>query len=179
MKFTNKAAFMKDVERKLRAALDREVLPVFKGVVMEATKALVEGDFRYAGTPEWSGNAAANWWPSIGAPASEFNAYFTDPKWPGPASEYSAQNPRTEATAMSIARVDAFLRSMTAAPSGSVWITNTAPYLEDYQPYGDGALFRLENLYPLSAMRAVAMMNDRINNADVAQVKAWKAGYAQ
>jgi hypothetical protein len=160
--------------------IERDVVPVFKGIVMEAARALVVGDFRYAGTPEWSGNAAANWWPSVSGPVGTFVEYFHDPKYPGPPSEYNGtNNQRGAATEMSLARVKLFLDELTGIPT-TVYVTNTAPYLQEYRPYGtdaNGPAFRLENLYPLSAARAVIGMNQRIANASDQQVKAWKAGF--
>lgn len=180
MKFTNKAAFSAGMKVSVVAAVARDIVPMFKGVVMEAARALVSGDYRYAGTPEWTGNAAANWWPSSDAPASNFETFFSDPGEPGfkERSPYNGNaNQRAGAVDISLVRIDGFLRELPGIPS-KVFLTNTAPYLQEYQPYGDGRVFRLENLYPLSAYRAALFLNPRIAMADTAQFAAWREGYA-
>lgn len=180
MKFKNLDAFMADVKRKVMLGIEQDVVPVFKGVVMEAAVDLVSGDGRYAGTPEWSGNAAANWWPTLNGPASAFVPYFNDPKWPGPPSDYNGNaNQREAAVAISVTRVRQFLQQMPKIGSSKVivYLTNTAPYLPEYQPYGDGATFRLENLYPLSAMRAAMALNAEVANASKSRLESWKVGF--
>ena len=183
MKFKNTDAFFTDVKRKLLVSIEKDVVPVFKGVVMEATTRLVSGDGRYAGTPEWTGNAAANWWPSTSGPGGAFIEYFHDPAWPGAPSEYDGnEHQRAAAVELSLARVRLFLQELPGIPS-TVYITNTAPYLLNYQPYGSGAsggsapTFRLENLYPLSAMRAATALNAEVSAATTGQYNAWKAGF--
>lgn len=183
MKFLNLAEFNKGLEAAVMRGIEQDIVPVFKGVVMEAARALVLGDFRYAGTPEWSGNAAANWWPSVEAGVQPFIAFFQDVPRPGEKDfsadfkpPYSAASPRAEAVAMSLSRIEAFLKELPALPK-KVVIQNTAPYLQEYQPYGDGKVFRLENLYPLSAMRAAVFMNERVAAASVQQLDAWKKGF--
>lgn len=182
MKFANLDAFMADVKRKVMLGIEHDVVPVFKGVVMEAAHALVVGDFRYAGTPEWSGNAAANWWPSVSGGGGAFVEYFDNPAHdstgPNKKSPYDGnENQRTEATNLSIERVSTFLKALTGIPN-TVYVTNTAPYLQDYQPYGtSGPKFRLENLYPLSAARAVIGMNERIATASQQTINEWKGPY--
>lgn len=183
MKITNLGQFNEAFEAAVMRGIEQDVVPVFKGVVMEAARALVLGDFRYAGTPEWSGNAAANWWPSVEPGVQPFIEFFQDVPRPGDKDfttdfkpPYSAAAPRPEAIEMSLARVAAFLKELPPIPT-KVYIQNTAPYLQEYQPYGDGKVFRLENLYPLSAMRAAVFMNERVATASAQQLDAWKKGF--
>lgn len=187
MKFANLPAFNAELDKAFQALLEQEVVPIFKGVVMEATQALVSGDqrFAYAGTPQWSGNAAANWWPSTDGSVQPFEEIFHVPH-PGEkgyvfgeTEPYSSkENPNEEAIEMSLLRVRGFLEALPGIPQ-QVVVENTAPYLLEYQPYGTGPVFRLENLYPLSAMRAAVFMNELVNEANAADFARWKQGWVK
>lgn len=178
MNFSNLDAAFADLAIRLEKAMETQAVPVFKGIVMEAAHALVEGDYRYAGTPEWSGNAAANWWPTSDSPATNFEQFFSDPPYPDPEgpSKFSAKNPREEAVDESIGRVQEFLENLRGLPT-HIFLTNTAPYLQEFEPYGSGRQFRLENLYPLSAMRAATFLQARVNAATSEQMTTWKQGF--
>jgi hypothetical protein len=181
MKFKNLDAFGAALKIAVTKAVEKDVVPIYKGVVLEAAAALVTGDFRYAGTPEWSGNAAANWWPSMGAPGGDFIEFFNDVPYEKDAKNSSPYNgtdaQRAGATSLSLERVRTYLASLQGIPREPIFITNTAPYLASYQPYGDGAKFRTENLWPLSALRAAVFMNQRVASASQDQLQAWKQGF--
>jgi hypothetical protein len=186
MKFTNLPEFNTALEAAVMRGIEKDIVSVFKGVVMQAAQALIAGDFRYAGTPEWSGNAAANWWPSVDGGPQPFEEFFHDVPRPGQrdfprdfVSPYSAATPRPEAIEMSELRIKAFLQELPGIPK-QVVIQNTAPYLLEYQPYGPSQkTFRLENLYPLSATRAVLFMNQQVASASRQQLDAWKVGFVK
>lgn len=183
MKFKDLAAFNTALEAAVLKGIEQDIVPIFKGVVMEAANALVRGAYGYVGTPEWSGNAAANWWPSVDGAPQPFVEYFMDVPRPSdpdfPANfepPYSATSPRTEAEEMSISRIAGFLRELPGIPK-KVVLENTAAYLLAYQPYGVGPVFRMENRYPLSAMRAAMRLNEEISTASRQQLDQWKVGF--
>ena len=61
-------------------------------------------------------------------------------------------------------------------PNVTIYVTNTAPYLADYQPYGEGAKFRVANLWPMSPARNVVRTINSLRTASYMQVQAWKKG---
>lgn len=174
----NQAQFEAQLEAAVRQQLMESFLPVAKAVVYEMAEAFVVGDEGYAGTPEWTGNAAANWYLTTGQPATEFREFFDDPEYPlpeGGESPYSGHEPRKAAVRMSMDRIRRALDQI-QDPNVTLYVTNTAPYLADYQPYGEGAKFRVANLWPMSPARNVVRTINSLRTASYMQVQAWKKG---
>lgn len=143
----------------LRAALllrvmhiiDHQVRPVFKGVFYQATMRMLDLD---GGTPQYSGNASANWYPSVGTPSGEYNPNLM-PDVPRGEEPYSLRgNPNWAALEMSQARVMGFLASLPRTANKLI-LTNNTPYLRQYEPFGGDRLFRAQNLWPVTPDRVV------------------------
>lgn len=168
-------------ERALTAAVHRKLeeraRPVLKGIVYEAAKAFIEGGFGYAGTPQWKGNAAANWHITEPGQVAPYIVYFEDPPAPGEAgyegpSKYSAKNPRLEALQISLNRVEGQLKNSTAM---RLTLVNSAPQLGIYTPYADdGTYFRMENHWPLSPGRLVGRLAQRARTLTAAEVAMYR-----
>lgn len=181
MKIKNLAAFSAAMDRAVQEAILTKVVPAVKGAILDMAGAVIEGEAGYVGTPEWKGNAVANWYLTFDSPATSYQQFFDDPPAPGDPgfegeSPYSANSPRANAVQISLARVRAAMATAPALPR-AMYLTNTAPYLNRYQPYaGDGApLFRLANLFPMSTTRAAVRTTAKIRAANGAQFDAWRA----
>lgn len=160
--------------------LQNEVAPMVKGVALEVLETLIQGDESYVGTPQWKGNAAANWYVTQGSPAVTYQEFFTEPLAPGDSgfdgepSEYSARNPRPEAVSMSLGRGRSVLAAITGIPT-KIFITNTAPQLHEFRPFGPGSrIFRAENVWPITSDRVIYRMGAKISHATVDQIARWK-----
>jgi hypothetical protein len=182
MKITNFGAFKAAMDQAVAHAIATKVVPAVKGAVLEMAERVIQGGDGYVGTPEWKGNAVANWYADFDAPVTTFTQFFDDPPAPDDddyevASEYSAKNPREAAVQMSLDRVRAKLRGGPALPT-KIFITNTAPYLGLYEPYKEGGpLPRASNIFPMSTARAAARISAKLAVAGKTQgqLAAWRA----
>lgn len=182
MKITNLGAFSAAMDRAVLQAITTKIVPAVKGAVLEMAERVIQGEDGYVGTPEWKGNAVANWYVTYETPAVSFTRFFDEPPSPEDddyelPSEYSAKNPRDEAVQMSLSRAKEALRGGPVMPT-KIFLANTAPYLGAYEPYKDGGpLPRVVNLFPMSTVRAAVRTNERLATAakKPGQLAAWRA----
>jgi len=180
IRITNLPQFEAALEAAVQRELRQSFLPVAKAVVYDMAKAFINGDEGYAGTPQWSGNAAANWYLTAGQPATQFREYFDTPEYPLPEGvepPYSGHEPRQEALQISLSRIRQELAAINQTDV-TLYLTNTAPYLGQYQPYDEagGPKFRVANLWPMSPARNVVRTINSLRTASYMQIQAWKKG---
>lgn len=123
IRFENLAQFVEGIDNWIDETKD----------LAEATlQGLVSQTFDYIlqGTPEWSGNLAANWRVGIGAAPTDYDDVFKDAlskdPTPGARSPYSRQTPNQ--SALHYARVNAREVIHNVSLVGDVYIANTTPY---------------------------------------------------
>lgn len=158
----------------LMQAIEREVLPIFKSSLYKVSMTLLTDTGNgYLGTPQWSGNAAANWYITWGgAPAKFFEYYESSINDDSP---YSALDPNREAVDLSRRRIAGALKQMNVRMVAKVAISNPTPYLEEYAPYGGEKTFRMVNSPTASLAMAQARLAFEFATIDrnkVAQAKA-------
>lgn len=137
---------------RLKQIVDVKVVPVFKGVFYQMALDMLD---LQGGTPQFSGNASANWYPSVNTASREFDPNAVPEVYGTRETPYSLHaNPNWEAIDISHQRIRAFLDSLPINATRLV-LVNNAPYLREYEPFGGDKLFRAENLWPVTADRVV------------------------
>ena len=131
--------------------VERRVRPVMKGIFYQMSMRMLDLD---GGTPQYSGNASANWYPSVDTPSGDYDPDLMPDIAPGEQPHSLRANPNWEALTLSQARVMTFLKSLPAGANKLILANNT-PYLRQYQPFGGVDTFRAENLWPVTPDRVV------------------------
>lgn len=146
-----KAALRAALVVRILQIVDTRVRPVMRGIFYQMSMRLLDLD---GGTPQYSGNASANWYPSVGTPSAEYDPNLM-PDIPRGEEPYSLRaNPNWEALTISQDRVRNFLQGLPKSANKLVLANNT-PYLREYTPFGGDTVFRAENLWPVTPDRVV------------------------
>lgn len=153
---------------RVKQIVEQRVVPVFKGLFYHMAMRMIELE---GGTPQYSGNAAANWYPSVGAPSSQYDPNAVPELQPGQHPHSLHANPNWDAMVQSQQRIRDFLERLPANATTLTLVNNT-PYLREYQPYGGDQSFRAENLWPITADRVVAQT--RFQFAGYKNNPAWR-----
>jgi len=157
MKLKNPAKLQAALRAALMVAIEREVLPVFRSTIHKvAMTLLTDTGNGYLGTPQWSGNAAANWYVTWGGKSASFFEYYESSIQDD--SPYSALEPNREAVDLSRRRIIGALKQLNMGTVAKVGLQNPTPYLEEYVPYGGDKQFRMVN----SPAASIAMAHSRL-----------------
>ena len=151
MSATARAGLRAAMILRIQQIVDRKVRPVMHGIFYQMTMRLLNLD---GGTPQYSGNASANWYPSVGTKSGAYDPNLMPDIAPGDAPYSLRGNPNWEALTLSQQRVMTFLQTLPAGANKLI-LTNNTPYLRQYQPFGGDSLFRAENLWPITPDRVV------------------------
>ena len=170
MRIKNPAKLQAALKAATLVAIQREVLPVFRAGIYLSARFLITPDEGYEGTPQWTGNAAANWYLARGRGRTGYVDYF--PEIPNVIDAYSAsEDPNESAVRMSLRRVRGALMEV-GIQNTKVSLYNPTPYLAEYRPYGGSETFRMTNSPAATVDRAALKLRREFSS--VTKLKASK-----